>query len=158
MLVDLGRTTSAASAVDRSVEVSDVMTHRTLQPRDAHHVECLRPAWPPEKGRSRPCRPACRRNRFRRAGRCGRWRSSTSWNRIVAGHTPGPVGYVDFSGNMDTCIALRTLVVQGDKGYCGRPAPGNRGRQRSRQRVWQETMNKARGLLKAIELAQRGKS
>ena len=29
----------------------------------------------------------------------------------------GAVGYVDFSGNMDTCIALRTIVVQGDKAY-----------------------------------------
>ncbi len=29
----------------------------------------------------------------------------------------GAVGYIDFSGNMDTCIALRTIVVQGDKAY-----------------------------------------
>ena len=63
----------------------------------------------------------------------------------------GAVGYVDFSGNMDTCIALRTLVVQGDKAYVQAGAgivadsvPANE---------WQETLNKARGLLKAIELA-----
>src|SRR4029453_15875518 len=29
----------------------------------------------------------------------------------------GAVGYLDYSGNMDTCIALRTLVVQGNKAY-----------------------------------------
>jgi anthranilate synthase component 1 len=65
----------------------------------------------------------------------------------------GAVGYVDFSGNMDTCIALRTLVVQGDKGYVQVGAgivadsvPANE---------WQETMNKAGGLLKAIELAEK---
>ena len=29
----------------------------------------------------------------------------------------GAVGYIDFSGNMDTCIALRTLVVQGNQAY-----------------------------------------
>ena len=29
----------------------------------------------------------------------------------------GAVGYVDFNGNMDTCIALRTMVVQGNKAY-----------------------------------------
>jgi anthranilate synthase component 1 len=64
----------------------------------------------------------------------------------------GAVGYVDFNGNMDTCIALRTLVVQGDKAYVQAGAglvadslPANE---------WQETLNKARGLLKAIELAQ----
>ena len=65
----------------------------------------------------------------------------------------GAVGYVDFSGNMDTCIALRTLVVQGGTGYVQVGAgivadsvPANE---------WQETMNKAGGLLKAIELAQK---
>ena len=64
----------------------------------------------------------------------------------------GAVGYVDFNGNMDTCIALRTMVVQGDKAYVQAGAgivadsvPANE---------WQETLNKARGLLKAIELAQ----
>ena len=29
----------------------------------------------------------------------------------------GAVGYVDFSGNMDTCIALRTMVLQGQTAY-----------------------------------------
>ncbi len=64
----------------------------------------------------------------------------------------GAVGYVDFNGNMDTCIALRTVVVQGDRAYVQAGAglvadsvPANE---------WQETLNKARGLLKAIELAQ----
>ncbi len=27
------------------------------------------------------------------------------------------MGYIDFNGNMDTCIALRTIVIQGDKAY-----------------------------------------
>src|SRR5205085_1577420 len=29
----------------------------------------------------------------------------------------GAVGYVDFSGNMDTCIALRTLVIKDGVAY-----------------------------------------
>jgi len=64
----------------------------------------------------------------------------------------GAVGYVDFAGNMDTCIALRTIVVQGQTAYVQAGAgivadsvPENE---------WQETLNKARGLLKAIELAE----
>ena len=55
----------------------------------------------------------------------------------------GAVGYVDFSGNMDTCIALRTLVVQGDKGYvqagAGIVADSEPGSE------YQETMNKPAG-------------
>ncbi len=46
----------------------------------------------------------------------------------------GAVGYVDFTGNMDTCIALRTIVVQGEQGL----RPGrrrHRRRQRARRRI-----------------------
>jgi len=64
----------------------------------------------------------------------------------------GAVGYFDFNGNMDTCIALRTIVIQGDTAYVQAGAgivadsiPENE---------WNETLNKAKGLLKAIELAE----
>jgi anthranilate synthase component 1 len=64
----------------------------------------------------------------------------------------GAVGYIDFSGNMDTCIALRTMVIQGSRVYVQAGAgivadsvPENE---------FQETMNKARGLLKAIEITE----
>lgn len=65
----------------------------------------------------------------------------------------GAVGYIDYSGNMDTCIALRTLVVQGDKAYvqagAGIVADSNPTAE------YQETLNKARGLLKAIEITEK---
>jgi anthranilate synthase component 1 len=65
----------------------------------------------------------------------------------------GAVGYLDYSGNMDTCIALRTLVVQGNKAYvqagAGIVADSDPAAE------YQETLNKARGLLKAIEMTQR---
>jgi anthranilate synthase component 1 len=64
----------------------------------------------------------------------------------------GAVGYIDYAGNMDTCIALRTLVVQGKKAYVQVGAgivadsvPENE---------YQETLNKAQGLLKAIEITR----
>ncbi len=64
----------------------------------------------------------------------------------------GAVGYVDFNGNMDTCIALRTIVIQDDKAYvqagAGIVADSDPASE------WQETLNKARGLLKAIEIAE----
>ncbi|MEM9185415.1 MAG: anthranilate synthase component I [Planctomycetota bacterium] len=62
----------------------------------------------------------------------------------------GAVGYIDFAGNMDTCIALRTLVVSGGTAYvqagAGVVADSNPATE------YQETLNKARGLLKAIEI------
>ncbi len=64
----------------------------------------------------------------------------------------GAVGYVDFSGNMDTCIALRTIVMKGSTVYLQAGAgivydsvPKNE---------HEETMNKAMGLLRALELAE----
>jgi anthranilate synthase component 1 len=65
----------------------------------------------------------------------------------------GAVGYIDFGGNMDTCIALRTLVLKGQTAYLQAGAgivydsvPASE---------YEETLNKARGLLRAIEMAER---
>ncbi|AMV36791.1 anthranilate synthase component I [Planctomyces sp. SH-PL62] len=64
----------------------------------------------------------------------------------------GAVGYIDFTGNMDTCIALRTLVLQGDKAYV--QAGGGVVYDSVPSDEYDETVNKARGLLKAIEIAE----
>jgi anthranilate synthase component 1 len=62
------------------------------------------------------------------------------------------VGYIDYAGNMDTCIALRTLVVQGDKAYI--QAGAGIVADSVPESEYQETLNKARGLLKAIEITR----
>jgi anthranilate synthase component 1 len=64
----------------------------------------------------------------------------------------GAVGYIDYAGNMDTCIALRTLVVQGDKAYI--QAGAGIVADSVPESEYQETLNKARGLLKAIEITR----
>jgi anthranilate synthase component 1 len=65
----------------------------------------------------------------------------------------GAVGYVDFTGNMDTCIALRTLVLLGDRAYIQAGAGIVADSVPSDE--YEETLNKARGLIKAVELAER---
>ena len=64
------------------------------------------------------------------------------------------VGYLDYDGNMDTCIALRTIVwkngvydVQAGAGVVADSIPSAE---------YEETMNKARAMLKAVEAAQSG--
>jgi anthranilate synthase component 1 len=64
----------------------------------------------------------------------------------------GAVGYIDFTGNMDTCIALRTLVLQGQTAYI--QAGGGVVYDSDPGSEYQETVDKARGLLKAIEIAE----
>jgi anthranilate synthase component 1 len=69
----------------------------------------------------------------------------------------GAVGYIDFCGSMDTCIALRTIVVTGGKAYVQSGAgivadsvP---------ESEFEETLNKAKGLLVSIAMtAQRLRS
>lgn len=65
----------------------------------------------------------------------------------------GAVGYMDFTGNMDTCIALRTLVMVGQTAYV--QAGAGIVADSVPAEEYQETLNKAKGLLKAIEIAQR---
>ena len=68
----------------------------------------------------------------------------------------GAVGYLDFAGNMDTCIALRTIVweegggafdVQAGAGVVADSVPASE---------YEETMNKAKAMLKAVEIAEKG--
>ncbi len=64
----------------------------------------------------------------------------------------GAVGYIDAGGNMDTCIALRTIVVQGNRAYV--QAGAGIVADSDPHSEYQETLNKARGLLKAIEITE----
>lgn len=64
----------------------------------------------------------------------------------------GAVGYFDYAGNMDTCIAIRTLVlengvakIQAGAGIVADSVP---------ELEYQETINKAKMLLTAIEIAE----
>jgi anthranilate synthase component I len=66
----------------------------------------------------------------------------------------GAAGYLDFAGNMAMCIALRTIVnrkdvydIQAGAGIVADSVPASE---------YEETMNKAKALLKAVELAEKG--
>ena len=66
----------------------------------------------------------------------------------------GAVGYFGFTGNMDTCITIRTLLfkdgkvfVQSGAGIVADSDPAGE---------YAETVNKAAAMLKALEMAQAG--
>jgi anthranilate synthase component 1 len=71
---------------------------------------------------------------------------------VRRGPYAGAVGYIDFTGNMDTCIALRTLGLRGRTADV--QAGGGVVFDSDPASEFEETVNKARGLLKAIEIAQ----
>jgi anthranilate synthase component I len=66
----------------------------------------------------------------------------------------GAVGYVDFSGNLDTCIALRTLVIKDGNAYI--QAGGGIVADSEPRREREESLNKASALIRAVRFAHEG--
>ena len=62
----------------------------------------------------------------------------------------------DFARNMDTCIALRTIVIR--DGVAHVQAGAGNVADSVPEREYEETLNKARGLLKAIDITQQRES
>ena len=73
---------------------------------------------------------------------------------VKRGVYAGAVGYLSWSGNMDTAIAIRTavikdntLTIQAGAGIVYDSVP---------EMEWQETMNKARAVFRAVSMAEAG--
>ena len=64
----------------------------------------------------------------------------------------GSVLYADFAGNLDSCIAIRTLLMKGKKAYL--QAGAGIVADSDPQREFEETENKARAVLRAVEMAR----
>ncbi|MGC2089575.1 MAG: anthranilate synthase component I [Candidatus Acidiferrales bacterium] len=67
----------------------------------------------------------------------------------------GAILYLDFSGNLDSCIGLRTLVAKERKVYI--QAGGGVVADSVPAKEYQETLNKARAVMLAAEIAHSGK-
>jgi anthranilate synthase component 1 len=66
----------------------------------------------------------------------------------------GAVGYLDFAGNLDFCIAIRTVIMS--KGMAYAQAGAGIVTDSNPAAEYEETRDKARALLRALELAQQG--
>ena len=66
----------------------------------------------------------------------------------------GSVLYADFAGNLDSCIAIRTMLVKGKKAYV--QAGGGIVADSDPESEYQEVLNKLEALLRAVELARSG--
>ena len=64
----------------------------------------------------------------------------------------GAVGYFGFDGNHDSCIALRTVVLRGEKAYV--QAGAGVVADSVPEKEYNETVNKAKGMMRAIERAK----
>ncbi|HKB12162.1 MAG TPA: anthranilate synthase component I [Vicinamibacterales bacterium] len=68
----------------------------------------------------------------------------------------GAVGYLDFAGNLDFCIAIRTVIMSKGKAYV--QAGAGIVMDSNPAAEFEETRDKAKALVRALELAQQGLS
>jgi len=66
----------------------------------------------------------------------------------------GSVLYADFAGNLDSCIAIRTMLMKGKRAYL--QAGAGIVADSDPEREFQECMNKARAVLRAVDAARSG--
>ncbi len=71
---------------------------------------------------------------------------------VKRGPYAGAVGYFSYSGNMDTCITIRTLIIKDGRVYVQAGA-GIVADSRP-DREYMETVNKAMGMMKALDMAE----
>ncbi|GMU23000.1 MAG: hypothetical protein AMXMBFR13_30840 [Phycisphaerae bacterium] len=159
MLVDLGRNDVGRVAEPGTVELTDVMTVERYS-HVMHICSNVRGKLAAGQTAFDALRAALPVGTVSGAPKVRAMQIIDEFEPTRRGPYAGAVGYVDFAGNMDTCIALRTMVitpgdlasrrkvfVQAGAGIVADSHP---------QGEYEETINKAKGLLRAIEIAESG--
>ena len=153
MLVDLARNDVGRVAEFGSVEISDVMSVERYS-HVMHIVSNVTGRLRPEFTALDALRVSVPAGTVSGAPKVRAMQVIDEFEPTKRGPYAGAVGYVDYAGNMDTCIALRTMVlarghidVQAGAGIVADSVP---------EREYEETLNKARALLLAVQIAERG--
>ena len=153
MLVDLGRNDLGRVCKYGTVRVEDLMFIERYS-HVMHLVSALRGQLPPDVDRldtMMACFPA---GTVSGAPKVRAMEIIDELEPTRRGVYSGAIMYLDFSNNLDSCIAIRTLVVKGNKGYI--QAGGGIVADSTPEGEYMETVNKSRALLRAIQLAQKG--
>ncbi len=155
MLVDLGRNDLGRVCKTGSVEVDDLMTIE----RYSHvmHI-CSNVIGTLEEGKTSfdALRSVLPVGTVSGAPKIRAMQIIDEMETVKRGPYAGAVGYIDFAGNMDTCITLRTLVITpGENGEWRVDAQVGAGivADSEPSREYDETINKAQGMLSALGIA-----
>ncbi len=153
MLVDLGRNDVGRVATYGSVEVYELMVIERYS-HVMHLVSGVRGELKPGYDMFDVLKAAFPAGTVSGAPKIRAMEIIEELEHARRGPYAGAVGYFGFSGNMDFCIAIRTLFQKGTKLYL--QAGAGIVADSDPEREYQETLNKARGMMKAIEMVQRG--
>jgi anthranilate synthase component 1 len=160
MLVDLGRNDVGRVAEPGTVELTDVMTIERYS-HVMHISSNVRGKLAPGKTAFDALRAALPVGTVSGAPKVRAMQIIDEFEPTRRGPYAGAVGYVDFAGNMDTCIALRTMVIMPGLTASGKrrvfvQAGAGLVADSQPHTEYEETINKAKGLLRAIEVAEKG--
>jgi anthranilate synthase component 1 len=153
MLVDLGRNDVGRVCEYGSVEVDELMEIENYS-HVMHIVSNVRGTLRPEFDHFdvlRACFPA---GTVSGAPKIRAMEIIDELEPTRRGPYAGAIGYFSFEGNMDTAITIRTIVVKDGAAYV--QAGAGIVADSVPESEYQETLNKARALLKALEMAERG--
>ncbi len=153
MLVDLARNDVGRVCTPKTIALSDVM-HVERYSHVMHIVSNVTGKLAPGQTAFDALRAALPVGTVSGAPKIRAMEIIDEFEPTRRGPYAGAVGYVDFSGNMDTCIALRTMVITGGKVYL--QAGGGVVADSVPASEYQESINKAKALLRAIEVAENG--
>ncbi len=153
MLVDLGRNDVGRVSESGSVHVSELMVIERYS-HVMHIVSNVRGTLAPGRNAYdvvRACFPA---GTVSGAPKIRAMEIIDELEPTLRGPYAGAVGYFGFSGNMDTCITIRTLLIRGGKAYI--QAGGGVVADSVPALEYQETVNKAKAMMRAVEMAEAG--
>ncbi len=153
MLVDLGRNDLGRIADIGSVNVNEQMTIERYS-HVMHIVSNVRAVLKKEKDSYDVLRATFPAGTVSGAPKIRAMEIIDELEPTRRGTYAGAVGYFSFSGNMDTAIAIRTLVIESNTAYLGVGAGIVADSDPDRE--YEETINKGKALLKAIEMAEQG--
>jgi anthranilate synthase component 1 len=153
MLVDLGRNDIGRVAEFGTVETNEYMTVERYS-QVMHLVSNVRGRLRADQGPLdivRACFPA---GTVSGAPKVRAMEIIEDLEPVRRGIYAGAVGHFDYHGNLDLCIAIRTLVYANGRAYWGAGAGIVADSDPARE--WDETINKGRALWLAVQRAERG--
>ena len=151
MLVDLGRNDVGRVAEVGSVEVNELMAIERYS-HVIHIVSNVRGKLAPDKTAFDLFVSAFPAGTVSGAPKIRAMQVISELEPEKRGLYAGAIGYFGYNGNLDTCIVIRTIVMKGKKVFIN--AGAGIVADSDPEAEYQETLNKARAMLKAVELAE----
>ena len=153
MLVDLGRNDVGRVAEIGSVKVTELMGVERYS-HVMHLVSNIQGALAPGKNAFDVFRAAFPAGTVSGAPKIRAMQIIEELEPVRRGPYAGAVGYFSFSGNMDTCITIRSILIKDGKAYV--QAGAGIVADSEPEKEYEETLNKAQAIFKAIQLAEEG--